>query len=63
METIILTPKDVQSAFDNIEALCNVVYLLNEEADRPEKVRLYASTSEQQLNGLRGLLFEAIRME
>jgi hypothetical protein len=63
MESVFLTPKDAQSVIDSIEALCNLVYLLNEEADKPEKVRFYANLSDQQLQTLRCLLSETNRMK
>ena len=41
------------------EALSNLTYLICEEADRPERVRLYASMSEECLRALTEALKEA----
>jgi hypothetical protein len=41
---------------DIVEGLCNLTYLICEDADRPEKVRYYASLSEQRLQVMIDLL-------
>jgi|HubBroStandDraft_5_1064220.scaffolds.fasta_scaffold246399_2 hypothetical protein len=39
-----------------VEGLCNLTYLICEEADRPEQVRYYAALSEQRLQSMIELL-------
>jgi hypothetical protein len=39
-----------------VEGLCNLTYLIGEEADRPEQVRYYAGLSEQRLQSMIELL-------
>lgn len=41
---------------DIVEGLCNLTYLICEEADRPERVRYYAGLSEQRLQVMIDLL-------
>jgi hypothetical protein len=56
-ETKILDDAHFHREAENItEALCNLVYLICEEADHPEKVRRYASMSEERLNAMAELL-------
>lgn len=37
-----LTREDLRSASDIAEALCNLTYLISEEAEHPNKVRQYS---------------------
>ena len=46
----------ITCASNIVEALCNLTYLICEDADRPEKVRQYASLSEERLRALTDLL-------
>jgi hypothetical protein len=46
----------IDQASDIVEALVNLIYLICEEADRPERVRLYAGMSEERLRGMIELL-------
>ena len=39
-----------------VEGLCNLTYLICEEADRPDQVRYYAGLSEQRLQSVIELL-------
>jgi hypothetical protein len=41
---------------DIVEGLCNLTYLICEEADHPDQVRYYASLSEQRLRSIIDLL-------
>jgi hypothetical protein len=50
----------LRKAFNHTEALCNLIYLIGEEADHPEKVRHYASLSDQSLKSLTQLLRKQI---
>jgi len=42
-----------------VEALCNLTYLICEDADHPEKVRQYAGICEDQLQVITRLLDES----
>jgi hypothetical protein len=46
----------IPRASNIVEALCNLTYLICEDADRPEKVRQYASLCEERLRALTDLL-------
>jgi hypothetical protein len=46
----------VEEATDIVEALCNLTYLICEEADHPGKVRHFASMSEERLSSMTRLL-------
>ncbi len=46
----------ITRASNIVEALCNLIYLICVDADRPEKVRQYASLSEERLQALTDLL-------
>jgi len=46
----------ITSASNILEALCNLTYLICEDADRPEKVRQYVSLCEERLQALTALL-------
>jgi hypothetical protein len=48
----------IRKAANHVEALCNLTYLICEEAVHPEKVRHYTSLSEQSLEALTQLLRE-----
>ena len=50
----------IRKAANHAEALSNLIYLMCEEAEHPEKVRHYASLSEQSLQSLSQLLREQI---
>ena len=39
-----------------VEGLCNLTYLICEEADRPDQVRYYAGLSEKRLQSMIDLL-------
>jgi hypothetical protein len=39
-----------------VEGLCNLTYLICDEADRPDQVRYYAGLSEQRLQSMIELL-------
>jgi hypothetical protein len=45
-----------QEAANIVEALSNLTYLICEEADRPAKVRQYASMSDERLRAMNRLL-------
>jgi hypothetical protein len=47
-------------AFNRTEALCNLIYLVCEEAEHPAKVRHYASLSKQRLQSITQLLREQV---
>lgn len=46
----------LEKASDIVDGLCNLTYLICEEADRPEQVRYYAGLSEQRLQSMIELL-------
>jgi hypothetical protein len=46
----------ITRASNIVEALWNLTYLICEDADRPEKVRQYASLCEERLQALTALL-------
>jgi hypothetical protein len=46
----------VHRAANIVEALCNLTYLICEDADYPDKVRRYAGISEERLRALTELL-------
>jgi hypothetical protein len=46
----------IREASNIVECLCNLTYLIGEEAERPEKVRQYAAMSEQRLQAMIELL-------
>ncbi len=46
----------LERATDIVEGLCNLTYLICEEAERPEKVRFYAGLSEERLRAMINLL-------
>jgi hypothetical protein len=46
----------LKEASNIVECLCNLNYLIGEEAERPEKVRQYASLSDQRLQAMIELL-------
>jgi hypothetical protein len=46
----------LKEASNIVECLCNLNYLICEEAERPEKVRQYASLSDQRLQAMIELL-------
>jgi len=46
----------VYQATNIVEVLYNLTYLICEEADHPEKVRQYASMSEERLRAMTDLL-------
>jgi hypothetical protein len=46
----------LEKTSDIVEGLCNLTYLICDEADRPEKVRYYAGLSEQRLQSMIELL-------
>ena len=50
----------IRRAANHAEALYNLIYLICEDAEHPEKVRHYASLSEQSLQSLTQLLREQI---
>lgn len=43
----------LKEASNIVEALCNLTYLICEEAEHPGKVRHFASMSEERLSGLK----------
>jgi hypothetical protein len=59
-QPVVPTPKELRSMLNSVEALYNLVYLMREEADRPEKVPHYAEFCSTPLNMLRSTL-EKIR--
>jgi hypothetical protein len=46
----------LEKTTDIVEGLCNLTYLICEDAERPEKVRFYASLSEERLRAMIDLL-------
>jgi hypothetical protein len=50
----------IRRAANYTEALANLIYLICEEAEHPEKVRHYASLSGKSLQGLTQLLRDQI---
>ena len=50
----------IRRAANHAEALSNLIYLICEDAEHPEKVRHYASLSEQSLQSLTQLLRDQI---
>ena len=46
----------LEQTCDIVEGLCNLTYLICQDADRPEKVRYYAGLSEQRLQAMIDLL-------
>jgi hypothetical protein len=46
----------LEQTTDIVEGLCNLTYLICEEAEQPEKVRFYASLSEERLRAMINLL-------
>ncbi len=46
----------LERASDIVDGLCNMTYLICEEADKPEQVRYYAGLSEQRLQMMIDLL-------
>jgi hypothetical protein len=53
-----LTADDLRSVSNIAEALFNLTYLISEDAEHPNKVRQYASLSEDLLRALTELLKE-----
>jgi hypothetical protein len=51
----------IRRASNHTEALCNLIYLIREEAEHPERVRYYASLSEQSLQSLPQLIRDQIK--
>jgi hypothetical protein len=49
----------ISRASNVVEALCNLTYLICEDADHPEKVRRYAGICEEQLRVMTRLLDES----
>jgi hypothetical protein len=54
-----LTKEDLHSASNLVETLCNLNYLICEESERPDKVRDYATLSDERLRILSVLLLAA----
>jgi hypothetical protein len=54
-----MTKDDLRSASNIVEALCNLNYLICEESERPERVRNYATLSDERLRILSVLLLAA----
>jgi hypothetical protein len=54
-----LTKDDLHSASNIVAALCNLNYLICEDSERPEKVRDYATLSDERLRILSVLLLSA----
>ena len=52
----------ITSASNILEALCNLTYLICEDADRPEKVRQYVSLCEERLQALTALIDNPTRV-
>jgi hypothetical protein len=46
----------LEQTTDIVEGLCNLTYLICEEADRPDQVRYYAGLSEKRLQSMIDLL-------
>jgi hypothetical protein len=53
-----MTGEDLRDISNVAEALYNLTYLIGEEADYPDKVRRYASLSEERLRALTSLIKE-----
>jgi hypothetical protein len=57
-----VSPKDesrivyISKAYDILEALINLTYLMCEEAQHPEKVRQYATMCDERLEAMKHLL-------
>jgi hypothetical protein len=50
----------IRRAANHAEDLCNLIYLICEEAEHPAKVRYYASLSDQRLQALTQLIREQL---
>lgn len=55
-------PEDQRTDVRNIiEALGNLLYLIDQDADRPDLVRSYAAQSEERVGALQAIFLESAR--